>query len=512
MDRDQLQGETNEEYIRVLVKLLESCDYEEPGKSDMLRDKLLNGIRDRELAQKLRELGKDCTANKVKARLREVEQARIEEKMRKLDKGESSVSKVEAVEATANGKNKWAKWREPQQREYGGRGKFNVKANYESVLRQGPSCYGNNDAGGWRGQGDQQQRKLDSCYRCGMEPHPERECPNGRFRCWKCGGNDHYSSYCRNNKNVTELVADNLDEAEGGNFEDVFEINAVSASNNLEVDIKVEDFIELPSAANDVNVGEVEQELESLETKQLQIDKGRQNWEKCEQKFKTLEQEILELKAQIGTSRAEVVTTEKNHKKMEEEISDGKTALEEAKIRIWHLQEEVHRQKEIINDRNCEMNTNANREDRDMAKFKLEEKSLACKLLEEHYQRVEHEALLIQLGAAEDLQHAEEKPVTELQKRVRRPKRPRQCPLRGRRCAWLVCRNSRDKKRPQDWRTWGGWWNWLSWRCSGLPGGAPSMLITNRKCADMSARDAQKFGGSGESGGASAGDEAHPCG
>ena len=50
--RDQLQGETVEQYIMELYKLTESCNYDDL-KDEMIRDRLVVGIRDSTLSQRM---------------------------------------------------------------------------------------------------------------------------------------------------------------------------------------------------------------------------------------------------------------------------------------------------------------------------------------------------------------------------------------------------------------------------------------------------------------------------
>ena len=50
--RDQLEGESAEQYITCLYSLIETCEYG-TFKEEMLRDRLVVGIRDAAMSQKL---------------------------------------------------------------------------------------------------------------------------------------------------------------------------------------------------------------------------------------------------------------------------------------------------------------------------------------------------------------------------------------------------------------------------------------------------------------------------
>ena len=89
MDRDQQRGELYAEYIRALIALVENCGYEAAFRKEMVRDKLLNGMRDRALATLLR-ANKTCTADLVKKEMLENEAAKEEEPRRQRDKAVSS--------------------------------------------------------------------------------------------------------------------------------------------------------------------------------------------------------------------------------------------------------------------------------------------------------------------------------------------------------------------------------------------------------------------------------------
>ena len=60
--RNQLKGETSEQYIMELYRLSESCEYDDL-KDEMIRDRLVVGIRDTALSQPL-QLDPELTLDK----------------------------------------------------------------------------------------------------------------------------------------------------------------------------------------------------------------------------------------------------------------------------------------------------------------------------------------------------------------------------------------------------------------------------------------------------------------
>ena len=72
---DQLDGETAEEYITALYALVKTCDYKAEQVDEMLRDKLVVGIRDKALSDKL-QMKADLTIESAKKSIRQREAVR----------------------------------------------------------------------------------------------------------------------------------------------------------------------------------------------------------------------------------------------------------------------------------------------------------------------------------------------------------------------------------------------------------------------------------------------------
>lgn len=76
--RNQLDGETAEEYITALYGLVESCEYG-ALKEEMLRDRLVVGIRDSTVSQKL-QMNAKLTLEEAKKEIRQREAVREQSK------------------------------------------------------------------------------------------------------------------------------------------------------------------------------------------------------------------------------------------------------------------------------------------------------------------------------------------------------------------------------------------------------------------------------------------------
>ena len=72
--RDQQEGETTDEYITVLYELIETCEYG-ALKEDILRNRIVVGIRDKSMSEKL-QLQNDLTLEKVKMATRQKDAVR----------------------------------------------------------------------------------------------------------------------------------------------------------------------------------------------------------------------------------------------------------------------------------------------------------------------------------------------------------------------------------------------------------------------------------------------------
>jgi hypothetical protein len=70
--RNELEGESAEQYITVLYQLAENCEYPAAVKDDIVRDRLVVGILDGKLSEAL-PLDADLMLEKAKTKVRQKE-------------------------------------------------------------------------------------------------------------------------------------------------------------------------------------------------------------------------------------------------------------------------------------------------------------------------------------------------------------------------------------------------------------------------------------------------------
>ena len=156
--RAQQEGETAEHYIMAPYELVENCDYGNL-KSEMLRDRLVVGIRDSTMSEKL-QMDPELTLEKAKKTIRQREAVHEQQQELHMQKDESS------AEAMHRG----------------------CPTNYRRqrhVQRTG---------------GRSSQRNTDlarKCMRCGKDSHPREQCPARDAECHRCKKKGHYEAQCR---------------------------------------------------------------------------------------------------------------------------------------------------------------------------------------------------------------------------------------------------------------------------------------------------------------------------
>ena len=146
--RNQQDGESAEQYIMALYNLVENCDYGNL-QSEMIRDRLVVGIRDAALSERL-QTDAELTLEKAKQTIRQREAVHEQQN---LLKGVESQQTVAAVDS---------------HRSYG-----------RQRSNQG-------------GRTNQTKR----CTRCGKEAHPRERCPAKDAECYRCKKKGHYGSKC----------------------------------------------------------------------------------------------------------------------------------------------------------------------------------------------------------------------------------------------------------------------------------------------------------------------------
>ena len=154
--RCQKDGETVEQYIMELYRLADNCSYE-GMKEEMIRDRLVVGIRDEVLSQQL-QMDPELTLEKAKTKARQREAVGEQQKALKGASAGGDSPSLEEIQSR--------RWQ--------------------------------------RGPGTKKQprrkshthKEANKCTRCGREPHPRDRCPAKDAECLKCGKKGHYKALC----------------------------------------------------------------------------------------------------------------------------------------------------------------------------------------------------------------------------------------------------------------------------------------------------------------------------
>ena len=171
--RNQQDGETVEEYIMDLYKLAENCNYGNL-KEEMIRDRLVVGISDRKLSERM-QLDPELDLEKAKKMTRQREA--IRDQTRALKRGDDQLT--EEVGAC------WKARRSLQKRH----------------LFKKPIGSQQNDRG--------RLREGKHCTRCGKDAHTTSEkCPARDAICHNCRKRGHYSKQCFNRTDRTKSVSE----------------------------------------------------------------------------------------------------------------------------------------------------------------------------------------------------------------------------------------------------------------------------------------------------------------
>ena len=169
--RNQLQGETAEQYIMALYALADNCDYG-TMKEELIRDRLVVGIVNDELSRKL-QLMSALTLEMAKKEIRQHEAVHEQQQALK-NAGGPGTSADGNLEAAAVFRPKHPA--------------ANQRPSQHSGAKQTQHVQNSN-----RGRPSPKGR---TCTRCGRGQHPKERCPARSAVCFRCERTGHYSKCC----------------------------------------------------------------------------------------------------------------------------------------------------------------------------------------------------------------------------------------------------------------------------------------------------------------------------
>jgi NTP pyrophosphatase (non-canonical NTP hydrolase) len=192
--RTQLQGETAEQYIMALYKLAEDCNYGEL-KSEVIRDRLVVGIHDANLSERL-QLDPNLTLETAKKAIRQREAVKEQQK-------ELSTSTATCINE--------------------------VHSNHRQVSR---NSTGTPRSGAGRPTNFINTHTPNKCTRCGKEAHKREFCPAKDAKCYRCGKTGHFSSQCLT-RNVAEVRHHDDSDQSDSDQDFVLSLNAITNTHQL---------------------------------------------------------------------------------------------------------------------------------------------------------------------------------------------------------------------------------------------------------------------------------------
>jgi hypothetical protein len=176
--RNQLPGETVEQYVRELYSFAEKCDFTD--KKEDIRDMFVIGVRDMEISKSL-QLIDDLTLDEAVKQARQVEL--VKTNLASKDKN-PEISNVRS-KTNINRKNFS---RHPRHTGYA-----------QQSVRQGN-----------KSQSAGAQGYTFPCKRCAHDSHRNGNCPAKKLKCYSCGKFGHFGKLCRGRqRQVNDITAEN---------------------------------------------------------------------------------------------------------------------------------------------------------------------------------------------------------------------------------------------------------------------------------------------------------------
>ena len=170
--RNQQNGESAEHYIMALYELAANCDYGDL-REEMIRDRLVVGIRDSGLSERL-QLDADLNLNKATKAIRQREA--VHQQQQTL-KGAGEPGSIAVLHSGRAPRRQWG-----SKTHFSGSGRGKQRSTPPSAMR--------------------------SCTRCGKDPHSRDKCPAKDATCHRCNKKGHYGAVCRSKMVAASVEAD----------------------------------------------------------------------------------------------------------------------------------------------------------------------------------------------------------------------------------------------------------------------------------------------------------------
>ena len=172
--RCQGKDESVDAFVTALHSLAQYCDYKELH-DEMIRDRLVVGLRDAKLSEKL-QLDADLTLEIALTKARQSEAVHQQQAFLRGKEDEVPVASVN-------------------------RGKRRVGGQTGKTAKKGGKTGGKTPG--------------ENCPRCGKTPsHARQQCPARDVKRNSCGKIGHYSRVCRSSEGVKEVKSESMDETE----------------------------------------------------------------------------------------------------------------------------------------------------------------------------------------------------------------------------------------------------------------------------------------------------------
>lgn len=182
--RFQQPGESAESFITDVYKLAEHCRYGDLHE-EMIRDRIVVGIRDAKLSERL-QLDPNLTLDKTITQVRQNEEIKRQQPIIRREKSEVKEVNVDAVVTKRTSKAKM------------------TLQKAEGTVQRTQSFY----------NATPKIKQMDSCKRCGKSPqHPWKLCPAREAECRKCRKKGHFATVCRSVQRLEAIVDSSYDES-----------------------------------------------------------------------------------------------------------------------------------------------------------------------------------------------------------------------------------------------------------------------------------------------------------